>query len=126
MNNSGVRDMFLVDRLYKAADTSKDNRVSFIEFRRAVHKLRGSLEQRLDMYVRIFDSSGNGALTYHDIFMLISIGMPSAPPEEVKEYVEELFVKMDEDGSGSLTFDELLNGISNYPRLRDQLERTVI
>jgi len=118
--------MFLVDRLYKAADTSKDGQVSFIEFRRAVQKLRGSLEQRLAMYVRIFDSSGDGALDESDVTKLIAIGMPSAGPAEVAEHVHELFDKMDADGSGTLSFGEILDGINDYPSLRDQLERTVI
>ena len=42
------------------------------------------------------------------------------------EYVEELFLKMDADGSGTLSFNEILDGINDYPSLRDQLERTVI
>ena len=64
------------------ADTSKDGQVSFIEFRRAVQKLRGSLEQRLAMYVRIFDSGGSGSLDHSDVTKLIAIGMPSAGPDE--------------------------------------------
>jgi len=126
MGSCQVHDMFLVDRLYKAADVSKDGEVSFIEFRRAVHRLRGTLEQRLEMYVRIFDSSGIGSLDVADVSKLIAMGMPSASPAEIGEYVEVLFEKIDADGSGSLTFQEILEGIGDYPKLRDQLERTVI
>jgi len=126
MHSNQVRDMFLVDRVYKAADVDKSGQVSFIEFRRAVFCLRGTLEQRLEMYVRIFDSSGMGALDHIDVSKLIAMGMPSATPQEVTGYVKVLFEKMDADGSGSLSFGEILDGIVDYPKLRDQLERTVI
>lgn len=126
MRSKEIRDPGLVDRLFKAVDCDRNGEVSFAEFRRAVQRLRGSLEQRLDMYVRIFDQSDSGALNHSEVGMLIGMGMPSATEEEVAEYADFLFEKMDEDGSGTLTSDEIINGIAQNPKLRDSLERSIV
>ena len=59
-----------------------------------MQRLRGSLEQRLDMYVRIFDQSDSGALNHAEVGMLIGMGMPSATEEQVAQYVDFLFAKV--------------------------------
>lgn len=126
MLTKGVREPFLIQRLFKAIDHDSSGQINFAEFKKSVQLLKGDIGQRVGIHVKIFDISNTGSLNAHEVGMLLGVGLPRASSEDVDGFVTYLFDHTDINQSGSLTQEMIVAGIHSNSILRDLMQQSVV
>jgi len=126
MLTKGVREPFLIQRLFKAVDQDSSGQINFAEFKRSVQLLKGDIGQRVGIHVKMFDVSNTGSLNAHEVGMLLGVGLPHASREDVDGFVSYLFDHTDINQSGSLTQEDIVAGIHSNSMLRDLMQQSIV
>ncbi|KAF8792323.1 EF-hand calcium-binding domain-containing [Argiope bruennichi] len=113
-NSFGLTDDFFMRRIFFASDLDKDRRISMEEFIRVVAiMLRGTMEEKIKLCFTCYDINDNMELTREDVTTLL-IEAVSEPPtrdssaDALRDLVELIFSKLDEDGDGIITYEEFV------------------
>merc|ERR550514_346404 len=90
----------------EAMDLDHDGQVSYSEFITACLSLRGEhLQPLVRQAFMAIDVDRSGRLSREELRGLLCCGCAGGRPVEEPE-VDELFAQMDQDGDGSITFEE--------------------
>ncbi|GBM18734.1 EF-hand calcium-binding domain-containing protein 1 [Araneus ventricosus] len=111
-NSLGFTDDFFMKRIFYATDLDKDRRISMEEFIRVVAvMLRGTMEEKIKLCFTCFDINDNMELTREDVTALLLEAVSEPPTRDssadaLRDLVELIFSKLDEDGDGIITYEE--------------------
>lgn len=130
-----IHSEFLAQRILAILDRDKNGQVSREEFFDAVRRLIfGSTRQKLKLAFQIHDLDGNGRIEALEIKRMIALNLAEEAGSDVSgvrstrmrheqvETLAQLFVlTADENGDGSLDFEEFERVASSEPRLLELL-----
>lgn len=130
-----IHSEFLAERILAILDRDGNGRVSRTEFLDAVRRLVfGSTREKLKLAFQIHDLDGNGRIEPIEIKRMIALNLAEEAGSEVsgvrstrmrQERVEDLaklfLLEADQDGDGTLSFDEFERIAMSDPRLLELL-----
>ncbi|GIY67217.1 EF-hand calcium-binding domain-containing protein 1 [Caerostris darwini] len=111
-NSLGFLNDFSIKRVFYAADVHKNRRITREDFIRVLSvMLRGTLKEKIKLCFTCFDISDNLELTREDVIFLLLEAVSEPPTKDattdaLRDLVEMIFTKMDEDGDGVITIEE--------------------
>lgn len=99
----------LMDRVFKVFDEDNDGNLNMKEWVFGLSKfLRGTFKEQIDFCFKVYDLNGNGYISREAVQHMLKDCMVKSPTEEdadenVKDLVDQVFKKMDDDHDGKIS-----------------------
>jgi len=120
------RSPMLIDRLFNAFDTDNSGGIDFREFMIAISlSSSDNPEEKLLFCFRSLDVNNDGHLTRSEVLHAVELlfkhypGMEDVVAEQLnspEKVVEQIFSKVDSNGDGMLTPEELITFMKKHPK----------
>ena len=112
-------------RILTAFGMGNSMSVTFPQFVRGLSMISdtAAIEERVHFIHALFDCDGNGLIDRSEMRELLTFtfsdcdGVMSIPPEEIENLLSSVFNKLDRDGDGFVTYDDLLYTAESNPDL---------
>ncbi len=126
----GLRSEYLAQRVLAAFDSNRDGVIQKAEFMEGVRKLVfGTDREKLAFAFRVHDHDGDGFLAQEELYRMIAVSLAESEVAErasqpADRLANVLFLAADRNRDGKISFDELVDVISQRPRLLTQMTRS--
>ncbi|KAK3594672.1 hypothetical protein CHS0354_016337 [Potamilus streckersoni] len=122
----GLRKSFFAERIFHLFDQEKSGCIGINELMDGLHMLtNGSPMLKLQILFNVFDVDGNGTIDVYELRTVLKSCMEesslSLTDENLDKLTEALFESADEDGSDTITFEELKAELEKHPGLLENL-----
>lgn len=121
-----LRDPYYARRLFQMVDSDNSGEIDadeFIGFVRGI--MSGSDDEKLQFAFRLHDPDDSGTIEPAELRQILESSLAqhgaSLPDEAVENLTDALFRRADEDGNGSISFDEFKAVLDAYPKLKKQM-----
>ncbi|PRW33551.1 calcium-dependent kinase [Chlorella sorokiniana] len=108
--------------LFKSFDRNGDGRITLDELRAGLTRHNKLADCEIEQILRDIDVDGNGVIDYEE-FLASTVNLALLEREEV---CMKAFAKLDKDGNGTLTADEVAEAMGCTGRMSEQEVRDVI
>nr|AYD91295.1 guanylyl cyclase-activating protein [Eptatretus cirrhatus] len=114
-----------VEQMFNTFDMNKDGSIDFMEYVAALSLvLKGTVEQKLRWYFKLYDVDGNGCIDRQELLQIImAIRAINGSTSEVsaEEYTNKVFDNIDINGDGELSLEEFVEGTKQDKALMEML-----
>jgi predicted ferric reductase/Ca2+-binding EF-hand superfamily protein len=126
----GIRSPELAARIFDQFDTDRSGAIDLAEFMAAVRTLIfGTEREKLGFALRLWDDDRDGALDRREVHRMIALALAesdvsaraSQPPDHL---ANALFLALDKNRDGKLSFGELEAGFRQHPELLHKMTRS--
>ncbi|CAN7997376.1 unnamed protein product, partial [Ixodes hexagonus] len=111
--------------VFRTFDTNKDGFIDFREFMCGLNSTcRGKPEKKCEWAFNMYDTNGDGRIQKHEmvemittVFKMVGSSKKLVLKENLtpEQLTDKIFLQMDKDGDGSLTFQEFFEGAKKDP-----------
>ncbi|XP_046551154.1 EF-hand calcium-binding domain-containing protein 1-like [Haliotis rubra] len=122
-----ITDDFLMDRVFRAFDRDNDSALKQEEWVLGLHVfLRGDLEDKIKYCFLVYDLNGDGYISREEMFHLLKNCLykqssEEDPDEGVKDLVETVLKKLDQDHDGRVNLMDYRKAVTETPLLLESL-----
>ncbi|OWF51891.1 EF-hand calcium-binding domain-containing protein 1-like [Mizuhopecten yessoensis] len=122
-----MTDDVLMDRIFRAFDVDADGYLSDEEWVLGFSTfLKGSLEEKMKYTFKVYDQNADGFISREEMFQFLKNSLVTQqteedPDEGIKELVELLLKKMDDDHDSKLSLKDFEQAVQEEPLLLELL-----
>ncbi|XP_034442040.1 guanylyl cyclase-activating protein 1 [Hippoglossus hippoglossus] len=118
-----------IETMFTTFDMNDDGYIDFMEYVAALSLvLKGGVQQKLRWYFKLYDIDGSGCIDREELLQIIkSIRAINGIPQEMsaEDFANMVFIKIDINGDGQLSYDEFIEGVLNDEMLLKTLTESL-